>query len=384
MKNAVNKERLVEEFISLVRIDSPSREERAVSVYLKDALKALGADIDEDEAAEKTGGNAGNLLGRIKGNGTGAPAILLNAHMDTVAPGRGIKPVVRDGVIHSGGDTILGSDDKSGISIILEVIRTLKERNLPHGDIEILFTVCEEVGLLGAKHFDVAKLKAAFGYSLDSTHCGSIVYAAPAAHYIKFTIHGKEAHAGVSPERGINAVKIAGKALSEMKLGRIDEETTTNIGIVKGGTATNIVPAKVVLEGEARSHCAEKLRTQTEDMVRCVKEAVAASDKTADPDVQADWDVEIRLDFPSMKLDVSGRTISLFKEAARKRGIEAPLITGGGGSDANIFNSKGIEMAIIGTGMEKVHTNDECIRIEDMEKTANLLLDTLISNYPGN
>jgi len=198
----LKEKRLVQEFMKLVAMDSPSRQEGEVAVYLKSAMKGLGMEVAEDGVAAITGGSSGNLLGKMKGNTDLAPSMLLNAHMDTVAPGLGIEPVVRDGTIYSRGATILGSDDKSGIAIILEVLRILKELDIPHGPIEVLFTVCEEVGLLGAKNFDVSLLQSEFGYSLDSSRPSSLVYSAPAANHVKFVFHGKEAHAGLSRKRG--------------------------------------------------------------------------------------------------------------------------------------------------------------------------------------
>lgn len=376
----INEKRLVDHFIKLSKIDSPSRHEGTISKHLKLILQGLGANPTEDGAAKTTGGESGNILGEVKGNKSSAPTIVLNAHMDTVAPGRDVQPVIRDGVIYSSGNTILGSDDKSGIAIIVEVILTLKEQALPHGDIEVLFTVCEEVGLLGAKSFDTSLLDAKFGYSLDSTKVGTLVIAAPSANHIKFTIYGKEAHAGVAPEDGINAIKLAGLALATMPLGRIDEETSANIGIIQGGTATNIVPGMVVLEGEARSHCAEKLRKQTDTMVNCVKEAVnSANGERKDKD-GARLDVEISLDFPLMHLDKESRPVKLAHRAAMKLDRVLSVIVGGGGSDANVFNGKGIEMAIMPTGMTDVHTSNENIKIDDMMTTAELLLQTMIEN----
>ncbi|MBE9502764.1 MAG: M20/M25/M40 family metallo-hydrolase [Proteobacteria bacterium] len=376
----INEQRLIGSFIKLSKIDSPSRHEGAISKHLKLILEGIGANPVEDGASKTTGGESGNLLAKIKGNKPSAPTIVLNAHMDTVAPGRGVYPVIRDGVIYSSGNTILGSDDKSGIAIILEVIRSLKEQELPHGDIEVLFTVCEEVGLLGAKSFDTSLLDAKFGYSLDSTKVGTLVIAAPTANHIKFTIHGKEAHAGVAPEDGISAIKLAGHALAKMPLGRIDEETSANIGIIQGGTATNIVPGMVVLEGEARSHCTEKLLKQTNTMVKCMEEAVNTANREGKNVDGARLDVEVSLDFPLMHLDKESPPVKLAQRAAMKLDRVLNLIVGGGGSDANIFNGKGIEMAIMPTGMTDVHTNAENIKIDDMVITAELLLQTLIEN----
>ncbi len=376
----INETRLVHEFIRLASMESPSRDEGRISAYLKKLLGEFCHEIVEDDAHKLTGGEAGNLLGRVKGTCEERPAIFLNAHMDTVSPGREIIPVIRDGIVYSEGETILGSDDKSGIAIIIEVLRVLKEKSMPHVNLDILFTVCEEVGLLGAKFFDTSLLEAEFGYTLDSTSSCSIVMAAPAANHIKIRLFGKEAHAGLDPEHGINAIKLAAKALSAMPLGRIDEETTANIGIISGGKATNIVPERVEIEGEARSHDAKKLKRQTDLMVSAVKETVEEYNREAEPGLSARFEAKVTEDYPLMRLGNRNKSILLASKAAERSGIDAPLRTGGGGSDANIFNSKGLEVAIIGTGMDKVHTVNEQIKIEDMTNTARFLLEIIREN----
>ena len=379
----IREKRLTDEFIRLVSIDSPSRSEGSISAYLKEVLSEFTDHLFEDDAKNSTGGEAGNLFGRVEGSLESAPSIFLNAHMDTVSPGINIVPVIRDGVVYSEGDTILGSDDKSGIAIIIEVLRALKESALPHGSLEILFTVCEEVGLLGAKHFDTARLESKFGYALDSSVSCSIITAAPAANHIKIRIEGKEDHAGLDPEHGVNAVKLAAQAIAGMPLGRIDEETTANIGIISGGRATNIVPGLVEMEGEARSHNESKLETQTGRMISAVQKTIDEYNSKAPAGLSAGYNVDVKEDYPAMRLGSKSRPVKLASRAAEAAGVEAMLRSGGGGSDANIFNSKGIDVAIIGTGMEKVHTNDERIKIEDMVKAAVFLYEIIRKNGEG-
>ena len=374
----IDEKRLLDEFLKLVRIDSPSRDEAEVSSCLRSSLEELGAAVSEDGAASATGGNAGNLVARFKGNLPEAPAMLLSAHMDTVSPGRGIIPVIREGIVYSEGETILGSDDKSGIAIIMEILRSLKEHKPPHCDIEVVFTVCEEVGLLGAKALDLSGLKASFGYALDSTESCSLVYAAPASNHLKFTIRGIESHAGLAPEKGISAIQLAAKAIAAMPLGRIDDETTANIGIIKGGSATNIVPGIVEIMGEARSHNAAKLKEQTNAMVSCIKAAVDENPGIGGQ--KAGCDIEISFDYPLMRLQENCKPLALAKKASSRMGMEMVTRVGGGGSDANIFNDKGIAMAILGTGMEKVHTNEEHIRVADLSKTAEFLMEIILEN----
>lgn len=369
----INEKRLVEQFVELVSIESPSRKEGKVMHYLRGVLEGLGIEVFEDDASKCTNGDGNNLLGKVKGGDSLAPAILLNSHMDTVRPGENIEPVIEDGIIRSAGNTILGADDKSGIAIILEVIKVLRERNITHSNIEILFTVSEEIGLLGAKHFDTKSLESSFGYSLDSSRPGALVFAAPAANHIKVTFHGREAHAGLAPEEGLSAIEVAARAITNMPLGRIDDETTANIGLIKGGSATNIVAGVAIIEGEARSHNPDKLKKQTDAMVHACEKAVKDANG-------ASLDVEISADFPSMHLNKTGRAVTLAKNSAEKLGAALSMVVAGGGSDANVFNDKGLEIAILGTGMSKVHTNEEEIKIEDMVSCARLMLEIIQEN----
>jgi tripeptide aminopeptidase len=231
----INRDRLLDTFLTLVQIDSPSGEEDAIARHLADRLTALGLTVHCD--------NAGNLIART--DGVGQP-ILLNAHMDTVGQDRGIRPVVEDGIVRTDGTTILGGDDKSGVAIILEVLQTLQERSLPHPPLEIALTVSEEIGLVGSKALDMSQFRSRQALVLDSGGpIGSAVVSAPAQEGLRAVIHGKAAHAGVNPEEGVNAIVVASEAITHMPLGRIDGETTANVGLINGGTATNIVPDRV-------------------------------------------------------------------------------------------------------------------------------------------
>ena len=222
----INTERMTEHVMELIRIDSPSKREKDVAIRLEEEMKELGAECFYDDAGNKVDGNVGNLIVKLKGNRKGFPPFFLSAHMDTVGPGEGIKPRVVDGVIKSDGTTILGSDDKSGLAVIVEVLRTLKEKNVPHSDIEVAFTICEEIGLFGAKFIDISKFDSRYGIVLDSSTPSRLVLRCPSAVKLEFIVHGLEAHAGVCPENGLSAIKIASEAISMMKLGRIDDITT--------------------------------------------------------------------------------------------------------------------------------------------------------------
>src|SRR4051794_29669543 len=237
----ISRERLLALFLDLVRIDSHSRRERGVALRLVPELEALGAEVRFDDAGTKVGGDTGNLIARIDGTVDVEP-LLLSAHMDTVVPGEGVQPIIDGDVVRSDGRTVLGGDDKSGLAVICEVVRALREQRVPHGPVDVVFTICEEVGLLGARHLDLTGLRARTGLVLDSDAPGFLVTRAPAANHMEFVVRGIEAHAGMAPERGISAIKVAAEGIAAMRLGRIDDETTANIGVIRGGAATNIVP----------------------------------------------------------------------------------------------------------------------------------------------
>ena len=271
----INRERLAETFKRLVSIDSVSKEEGALAAELAALLSKLGAEIIVDSAWQQTGSDTGNLIAKLAGNRDAAP-FLLSAHMDTVEPGRGIKAVIKDGVFTSDGPTVLGADDKSAIAILLEVLQVLKEDRLEFGPLELVFTTCEEIGLQGAKNLEFEHIRARYGYVLDGKDTEGIITRAPAANRFKFKIYGKAAHAGAAPEKGINAIWLAARAIAGIELGRIDRETTCNIGMIEGGTGTNIVPEVVTVKGEVRSHDADKLASVTNRIIDSFKKAVCA------------------------------------------------------------------------------------------------------------
>ena len=237
----INKKRMVDEFLELVSIDSVSRKERRMADTLKAELKTMGYEVAEDDAGEKIGGDTGNLICTVKGTKP-VPAVMLTAHMDTVEPGRGKKPIVDGEYIRTDGTTVLGGDDVSGIVCVLEALKVLRENGLQHGDIQIVFTVAEEVGLLGSKNLDLSKIYAKYGIVLDGDGAiGSIAVKAPSQYKMNVAVKGKAAHAGVSPEKGISAIQMAAAAISGMKLGRIDFETTANIGAIPTSSAKGLI-----------------------------------------------------------------------------------------------------------------------------------------------
>ncbi|HOJ10114.1 MAG TPA: M20/M25/M40 family metallo-hydrolase [Clostridiales bacterium] len=362
----VNKERMVNEFIELVEIDSLSYKERDMADRLKNKLTAIGYDVYEDDAGKKVGGNTGNLICKIKGN-KDVPAIMLVAHMDTVVPGIGKKAVIKGDVIVSGGATVLGADDISGIECILEVVRVLKEKNISHGDIYAVFTIAEEKGLIGAKNLDYEKIDAKYGFVLDvGGKSGNVAIRQPIKHATTITVLGKAAHAGSRPEEGINAIQIASKAIAGMKLGRIDSETTANIGIIRGGEASNIVCDRVDIKAEARSLNKEKLETQINHMKECFLSAAK--------EYGGSMEFESKQTSPGFSMDENDEIIKILKKTAELTNFNLNLISTGGVSDTCILNSKGIQAVNICSGAGKSHALDEFVSINDMVKTANFLL----------
>ena len=370
--------------IELIKIDSLSRKEYDVAMRLKSEMEALGATVSIDDAGEKVGGNVGNLIAHFSGNAQNAQALLLSAHMDTVVPGEGIVPVLDGDILRTNGRTVLGGDDKSGVAIICEVMRVMQENRLPCSDIDVVFTICEEAGLIGAKCLDVGRLRARTGLVLDSDSVGFLFTKAPAANRMEFHVHGLEAHAGVCPEKGINAIKVAAEGIAPMRLGRIDHETTANIGVVEGGMAVNIVPNHVILRGEARSHSEEKLNRQTEHMKHCLEEAAARHVLELDGKRHsAKVEAKIERDYDRMDVPESAPIVKLVHAAARSLKLEVKTLATGGGCDANVLNQKGLVVANLSTGMRDIHTVNEWLDLRDLNESAQMVLEIVKLNAAG-
>jgi len=377
----INQERIKNLLLELVQIDSVSRRERDVAERIKTYCEELGAEVEIDDAGEKVGGNSGNVIARFPGTIPGAETIMMSAHMDTVVPGEGVKPIIEGDIIRSDGTTVLGGDDKSGCAVILETIRCLQEQNIPHAPIEAIFSICEEVGLLGAKHVDTSKLKAKYGLVFDSDDPGFLFTRGPSADHMEFKIYGLESHAGVAPEEGISAIRIAADAIHHMKLGRIDEETTANIGVIEGGKATNIITNLVTLRGEARSLDDTKLEAQTSHMVKTLQDAAAKHEVTvADCTTKGRVESHVTREYSSMDVPDSSRVVQLVYAAAARLGQKVETLASGGGCDANIFNQRGIECANFGTGMRAIHTVKEWLDVKDMYASAEMTLEVLKLN----
>ncbi|MBW1947419.1 MAG: M20/M25/M40 family metallo-hydrolase [Deltaproteobacteria bacterium] len=376
MRIRIDRDRLADTFRQLVQMDSPSREEGAVADWIKRTLKKeVGADVIEDQSRNQTGSESGNIIVRIPGTEKVTP-LFFNAHLDTVEPGRGIKVIFKDGVFQSDGTTVLGGDDKAAVAILIEVARLLKEYRVSHGPIEFLFTVCEEIGLLGAKSLDPALLEAKAGYALDSSDPEILINQAPCAVRFKIRVVGRAAHAGLNPELGINAVQVAARALAEVPLGRIDELTTANVGLIRGGKATNIVPEEVELEGEVRSHNPRKLR-EVRDQILEIFHRVAQDfgpvENAGLPLIKA----EVIDDYPLMSVSEEHPLVATAEKVAKELGRKLRPGMTGGGSDANIFNAKGLATVIMGIGMQNVHTTSEHISLDDMVASAEFVLEII-------
>ena len=352
----IQSDRLLESFLELLRIDSPSREEEEIGKHLAKCFTGMGLDVETDEI--------GNVIARMDGKGE---ALLLTAHMDNVKPCRGVVPVVEEGVVRSDGTTVLGSDDKAGVAIVLEVLHTIIEHELPHRPLEIVLTVQEEIGLYGAKRLDASALHSRLGIGLDAGgKPGMIIVSAPSHNRLTAVVRGKAAHAGICPEDGISALVIAAEAITQMELGRIDDETTANIGSIRGGTSANMIPDRVELRAEARSRSKGKLSSQTRTMVDALQETALKHGGAVE--------VQVERRYSGYTLTEDDEIVRLIMDGMHSLGVEPALIATGGGSDANVFNTAGIQVVNVGIGMARAHTTEEYIALSDMVSAAEIVL----------
>jgi tripeptide aminopeptidase len=346
---------LVELFVRLARIASPSGSEREVADAVREYVGELGLGVHEDGSAPVTGCGCGNLIVRIPGRGDGAP-IGLCAHLDTVPVGSAPRVVVEDGFVRSDGTTVLGADDKAAVAALLLLARDLAA-DPPAGVVEIVFTAGEETGLLGAKALDVGALEARRMFVFDSDgEPGTLITGAPTQKRIDAEFRGVAAHAGIAPERGRNAIVAAARAITAMRLGRVDDETTANVGLVSGGTAVNVVAERCMVRCEARSHDHEKVTALTAQMVEAISTEAAASG--------VDVEIDVREPFRAYRHDAGSALLAIGAEAAAQAGLEPRLVEGGGGSDANVFNARGLSALTLGVGFENAHSPRERMSLE--------------------
>jgi tripeptide aminopeptidase len=352
-------------FLSLVQIDSHSLQEGEMAARCKAELDSLGLQVTVDKAGEALNGQTGNLIAKLPGE-PNMPKVLLAAHMDTVRPGESVNPRVdENGVVWSDGKTVLGADDKAGITAILLALQEIQQQQLPHGDIQVVFTIAEEIGLQGAKQLREAQLDAHFGLSLDSGGAlGTIAVAGPGQAKFEVTVTGVRAHAGVAPERGVSAIKVAAQAVASMPHGRIDEETTANIGSFVGEAPTNVVADKVTIIGEARSRNPEKRERILEKIEQAFAQAAQAAGAKADFTQTLMYE---GFDFPA---DAPLR--KRIEKALHDSGFTPNPQKVGGGSDANVIQTLGVPILNIGLGYEDIHSTNEHIALANIEHAAQV------------
>ena len=367
----IREDRLVKLFLDLVHINAPALQEREAMEWVKTYLQDLGLDVREDAAGAKIGGNANNLIAWLPGNVPGAPRIFLSAHLDTVEPTAGLVVEERDGVFYSASDTILGADDKGGMAPAIEAVHALIESGAPHGDVCLLFSCAEEIGLLGAAAVELEELNLDFGYVLDTgPPVGTFVTKTATHDNLEILVHGRPAHAGKDPENGINAIQVAAAAIHGMKLGRIGPQTTANIGIIEGGTAVNVVCPFVKIRAEARSTSVEELDAQIAHMIERFESAAAEWNTTVD--------IHHHRHYSAYQIADDSKVVQIARTAALKLGLSGALRTTLGGSDANVYNAKGLPCIVMATGMDHIHTHDECISRESLVETARLTYEILV------
>ena len=354
-------------FLELCRIASPPGEERAVADRVVAELRGLGLEVEEDDAGAAIGSTMGNLLCRLPGRVEGGTPIFFCAHLDTVPPQGSLEPVVLDDVVRNAGGTILGADNKSAVVAMIEAARRIVTEGRAHAGVELLFTPKEEVGLLGAGAFDHTKLEAELGFVYDqAAPVGDVIMGAPYQRSMLVRFHGRPAHSGMVPEEGRSAIVAASKAIADLRLGRIDEETTANVGLVSGGSARNIVPEWCELEAEARSHDARKLAELVQEMLDTFAFAATVTECTLE--------TEVSETYQGYRFKDSDPVVQLARTALERCGHEfVPTLTGGG-ADANVFNAKGLPCLNLANGMMEIHTADEHIAVADLDAMVEVTL----------
>ncbi len=355
----IDRDRLTREFLALASLDSPSYHERRMADALASRLSALGAAVREDGAAAALQGDAGNLFADLPGTLPGDP-LLFSAHMDTVGPCLGKKPrLADDGRFRSDGTTVLGSDDLAGVCAILEAVRSLDEDGVPRRSLQVILSVGEERNLAGAKQVDPAAIKAREGYVLDTSGPpGHAVNTAPGNRRIVAVFHGRAAHAGIAPEKGVNAVAAAADAISACRWGRLDARTTANVGRIEGGGATNIVPDACRFEAECRSFDVDALDALAASIADRCREAAARRGATVEVAVTAAYE--------TFRLDRKHAVVRRFADACDALGLPVTLSPGGGGSDANVYAKHGVACLVLACGMTDVHSVLESLSLDDL------------------
>ncbi len=357
-------------FLELAAIASPPGAERPVADRVVEQLRGLGLEVDEDDCGPSISSTMGNLLCRLEPTAQGGTPIFLCAHLDTVPPSGPIEPVVEDGVVRNAAGTILGADDKAAVAVMLEATRRVVAEGRPHAGLELLFTPKEEVGLVGAYAFDHTRLQAGVGYVYDqAAPIGEIVLGAPSAVGIEAAFHGRAAHAGMYPEEGRSAIAAAARAIADMRLGRIDEETSANVGVIEGGTARNIVPERCSFRAEARSHDEEKLV----DLVREMTETMTFAATLEECEVET----TVSRSYRAYRFRPGDAAVRLAAAALERTGYTPSFALSGGGADANVFNERGLACVNLANGMTEIHTPNEHIAAADLNAMVDVTLALL-------
>jgi tripeptide aminopeptidase len=356
-------------FVELAAVPSPPGEERAVADLVTRYLTDCGVAVDEDATGAETGSTMGNLYSRLEPTAEGEP-LFLCAHLDTVPPTAAIEPVVDDGVVRNAAGTILGADDKAAVAVMLDTVRRVLAENRPQAGIELLFTCKEEVGLFGASAFDHSRLRARLGYVYDqAAPIGTVILGAPFSQSLEVTFHGRAAHSGMHPEDGRSAIAAAARAIAELRLGRVDEESTANVGTISGGTATNIVPEWCTFVAEARSHGERRLAELVQEMQDAITFAAAVA--------ECDVETRTRKSYRGYRFARGDRAVVLASEALERCGHAVTYELSGGAADANVFNLRGFECVNLANGMTNIHTPDEHISVADLEAMVDVTLALL-------
>jgi tripeptide aminopeptidase len=353
-------------FTELAALPSPPGEERAVADVVAAYLSDLGLEVDEDDAGAKVESTIGNVLARAEPTADGTP-IFLCAHLDTVPPDGAIEPVVDDGVVRNAAGTILGADNKSAVAVMLDATRRVLAENRPHAGIELLFTPKEEVGLLGAAVFDHTRLRARVGYVYDqAAPIGDVILGAPHSESMEVRFHGRAAHSGMYPEEGRSAIAAAARAIADLRLGRIDDETTANVGTIQGGTAGNIIPEWCTFLAEARSHDERKLADVVQEMLDAIAFAAGLED--------CEVETEVHKSYRGYRFRRDDEVVRIAHAALERTGFTPSYGLSGGAADANVFNERGLQCLNLANGMQDIHTPDERIAVGDLEAMVEVTL----------
>ncbi|CEG28724.1 M20/M25/M40 family metallo-hydrolase [Bacillus sp. B-jedd] len=369
----IDEDRLLDSFLEMAKVNAPSGKEKPMAEYLVPKLQELGFSIQFDESHKEFGGNCGNLIAWWDGTDPDVEPLFFSTHLDTVLPTEGLTPVIKDGVIYSDGTTILGADDRAALAAYLEGITVIQESGIPCGPIELILTVNEQPGLVGARYLDYSLVKSKRGFIFDSTgDIGQIILQGPFSSRIYCEIEGRSSHIGLNPEEGINAFLIAADALKSMDLGKVNDQTLANIGVIRGGTMSSIIPGEVELVGEVRSFAKEALDTQLEHMKEAVEKAARKHGGKAN--------VRFEKKYSGFSIPTENDIAQTAIRAADQIGVKKYTTQTLGGADTNVLNEKGLECLTLGNGFKNLHTFQEHISVENLMNGGRYVV-TLIKDW---